>query len=112
MIQNRGELDGARVLNSSTVTEMLRNQLAGEMVPVVGRKLEGTGFSLGFNVTVNARDPLQGNNGTAAWAGIANTFFFIDPVTKVTGLVLTQLDPFGAHAIDPTFRQLVNGALR
>ncbi len=112
MIQNRGELDGARVLNPSTVTEMLRNQLAGEMVPVVGRKLEGTGFSLGFNVTINARDPLQGNNGTAAWAGIANTFFFIDPVTKVTGLVLTQLDPFGAHAIDATFRQLVNSALR
>lgn len=112
MILNRGELDGARVLKTGTVTEMLRNQLAGEMVPVVGRKLEGTGFGLGFNVIVNGRDPLQGSNGTAAWAGIANTFFFIDPVTGVIGLVLTQLDPFGAYAIDTAFRQLVYGALR
>lgn len=114
MILNGGELDGVRLLQPGTVTEMLRNQLPGEMVPVLGTlmKLEGTGFGLGFNVIVNGRDPLRGRNGTASWAGIANTYFFIDPATGVIGLVLTQFSPFGAYAIDTDFRHLVYGALQ
>jgi CubicO group peptidase (beta-lactamase class C family) len=113
MILNRGELDGARVLRPGTVTEMLRNQLAGEMVPAVGpRILEGTGFGLGFNVIVNGKDPLRGGNGTASWAGIANTYFFIDPNTKLIGLVLTQFSPFAGYPIEAEFRQLVYRALR
>jgi len=113
MILDGGELDGARVLKPGTVTEMLRNQIAGEMVPAVGpQKLVGTGFGLGFNVIVNGRDPLRGSNGTASWAGIANTYFFIDPVTKVIGLVMTQFSPFAAYPIENEFRQLVYRALR
>jgi CubicO group peptidase (beta-lactamase class C family) len=113
MILNGGELDGARVLRPGTVTEMLRNQLAGEMVPAVGPQvLEGTGFGLGFNVIVNGKDPLRGANGTASWAGIANTYFFIDPATKVIGLVMAQFSPFGAYPIEGEFRQLVYRALR
>ncbi len=114
MILNGGELDGVRLLRPGTVTEMLRNQLPGEMVPAVGTlmKLEGTGFGLGFNVIVNGRDPLRGSNGTASWAGIANTYFFIDPVTRVIGLVMTQFSPFGAYGIDTDFRHLVYGALQ
>ncbi|MFN0178424.1 MAG: serine hydrolase domain-containing protein [Gemmatimonadales bacterium] len=113
MILNGGELDGARVLQSGTVVEMLRNQLAGEMVPAVGPQvLQGTGFGLGFNLIVNGKDPLRGGNGTASWAGIANTYFFIDPNTQLIGLVLTQFSPFGRYPIEVEFRQLVNRALR
>ena len=114
MILNRGELDGVRLLKPGTVTEMLRNQLAGEMVPAIGglMKLEGTGFGLGFNVIVNGRDPLQGGNGTASWAGIANTYFFIDPVINLIGVLMTQFSPFGAYPIEAEFRRLVYSALR
>lgn len=114
MILNRGELDGARLLAPGTVSEMLRNQLPGEMVPAIGglMKLEGTGFGLGFNVIVNGLDPLRGSNGTASWAGIANTYFFIDPVTKLIGVLMTQFSPFGAYPIDTEFRHLVYTALR
>ncbi len=113
MILNGGELDGTRLLKSGTVVEMLRNQLPGEMVPAVGAlmRLDGTGFGLGFNVIVNGRDPLRGSNGTASWAGIANTYFFIDPVTKVIGVLMTQFNPFAAYPIEDEFRHLVYRAL-
>jgi methyl acetate hydrolase len=29
-----------------------------------------------------------------AWAGVANTFFWIDPTKRVTGVFMTQLLPF------------------
>jgi CubicO group peptidase (beta-lactamase class C family) len=113
MILNGGELDGVRVLKAATVTEMLRNQLPGELVPALGgARLEGTGFGLGFNVIVNGKDPLRGHNGTGSWGGYANTFFFIDPVSRVIGIVMTQFFPFAAYPLEGDFRRLVNQAVQ
>jgi methyl acetate hydrolase len=39
--------------------------------------------------------------GSLTWAGIANTYFWIDPTRQVTGLLLTQILPFAdAHVLD------------
>jgi methyl acetate hydrolase len=44
-------------------------------------------------------NPLPGRSpGGLAWAGISNTYFWIDPTKGVAGLLLTQLLPF----VDPT----------
>jgi CubicO group peptidase (beta-lactamase class C family) len=32
--------------------------------------------------------------GSLGWGGIANTYFWIDPTRRVTGVLLTQIMPF------------------
>ena len=44
---------------------------------------------------INSAPTPQGRSpGSLAWAGVANTFFWIDPTKRVTGLFMTQLLPF------------------
>ena len=45
-------------------------------------------FRAGFK-TPEGRSP-----GSLAWAGLANTYFWIDPVRNVSGVILMQLLPF------------------
>jgi len=67
MILNGGELDGVRLLRRETVEQMIHNQLPDALVPirVGGTTLEGTGFGLGFSVTVRTPDPALGPAGRA-----------------------------------------------
>ena len=32
--------------------------------------------------------------GSLTWAGLANTYFWIDPAQRIAGVILTQLIPF------------------
>ena len=43
--------------------------------------------------------------GTWSWAGLFNTYFWVDPVRGVAGVLLTQLLPFGDHAVLDLFEQ-------
>jgi CubicO group peptidase (beta-lactamase class C family) len=47
------------------------------------------GFLINTTQTPQGRSP-----GSLAWAGLANTFFWIDPTKRVTGVFMTQLLPF------------------
>lgn len=38
------------------------------------------------------------------WAGLANAYCWIDPVTGVGGVSLTQIIPFADHRSLPTYR--------
>ena len=49
----------------------------------------GLGFLINTAQTPQGRSP-----GSLAWAGLANTFFWIDPAQRVTGVFMTQLLPF------------------
>jgi CubicO group peptidase (beta-lactamase class C family) len=109
MLLRGGELDGHRVLRAETVAEMSCNQIgdlrAGAMqsvVPQFARPFDyfpdmHSGWGLGFLV-----NPEKGPNGRAAgslaWAGIANTYYWIDPVSDVAAAVLMQFLPFGDPA--------------
>jgi methyl acetate hydrolase len=35
--------------------------------------------------------------GTVTWGGIFNTYYWIDPAKRVTGLIMTQILPFADH---------------
>jgi methyl acetate hydrolase len=51
-------------------------------------------WGLGFMInTENA--PTGRSAGSLAWAGLGNTYFWIDPTKKVAGVILMQLLPFG-----------------
>ncbi len=101
-----GELDGNRILARETVTEMGRNQIgelrAGYMDSVMPNFAlpydtfpdQHTGWGLGFLI-----NPEQGPNGRSpgslAWAGVFNSYYWIDPAKGVGGVMMSQLSPFG-----------------
>ena len=112
MMLRGGELDGARILRPETVAEMGRNQIGelragymGTAMPEMAQPFDTfpdqhTGWGLGFLI-----NPEPGPNGRApgslAWAGIFNSYYWIDPASGVAGVFMSQLSPFGdAQALD------------
>ncbi|NCU11232.1 MAG: beta-lactamase family protein, partial [Sphingomonadaceae bacterium] len=101
-----GEIDGNRVLKAETVAEMARNQVAplragymGSAMPNLAQPYDTfpdqhTGWGLGFLI-----NPEPGPNGRSAgslaWAGIFNSYYWIDPAKGVGGVFMSQLSPFG-----------------
>lgn len=106
MMLRGGELDGNRVLAEATVAEMARNQVAplragymGSAMPDLAQPYDTfpdqhTGWGLGFLI-----NPERGPNGRSpnslAWAGIFNSYYWIDPAKGVGGVMMSQLAPFG-----------------
>jgi CubicO group peptidase (beta-lactamase class C family) len=105
MLLHGGELDGARVLRPETVAEMNRNQIGelsagvltsynltmshhAEFFPGVPKR-----WGLGYMITMSDA-PTGRSAGSLAWAGMANTYFWLDPAKRRTGLILTQMFPF------------------
>ncbi len=108
-ILNGGSLDGVRILSPESVVAMTQNQIgtlrAGAMdsinlmfaLPNDPFPDQHSGWGLGFLI-----NPDQGPNGRAAgslaWAGIANTYYWIDPANDIAGLIMMQFLPFGDPA--------------
>lgn len=101
-----GELDGKRVLQAETVAEMSRNQVAplragfmGSAMPNLSQPYDTfpdqhTGWGLGF--LINPEPGPDGRSpGSLAWAGIFNSYYWIDPAKGVGGVFMSQLSPFG-----------------
>lgn len=103
MILNEGELDGVRILEPGTVSEMRRNQLPAH----ASRTAPGgdEGFGLGFAVVVEGD-----REGLFYWSGVANTWFWIDPVEDLIGFAWTQ-SSYANPQINPLMRELVYEAL-
>jgi methyl acetate hydrolase len=58
----------------------------------------------GLGLMINtAKTPKGRSAGSMAWAGLANTYYWIDPVRGVTGVILMQLLPFADHKWLETF---------
>ena len=114
-----GELDGVRLLGPRTVAYMGRNHLPGNQdLARFGRPLNaespqvGTGFGLGFAVTLDAAaGKVLCSEGELSWGGAASTAFWIDPAEEVTATFFTQLIPSSAHPIRSQLRQLVYQAI-
>jgi len=106
MILNRGSLDGRQVLKPETVHMMSQNQMGDIDVPnefktaapPLSRDVAlfpGIRLKWGLSFLINsAPTPLGRSAGSLAWAGLANTYFWIDPAKRVTGVFLSQVLPF------------------
>jgi methyl acetate hydrolase len=104
-ILNDGALEGHRVLRSATVQEMARNQI-GELrvqalttaLPEMSNDAEflaGMAKTWGLGYQINeAATPSGRSAGGLMWAGLPNTFFWIDRTRGVGGVLLTQIFPF------------------
>lgn len=94
MLLNGGILDGARVLGPKTVELMTTSHtldlnLGG--TPVLGA---GAEWGLGFKITTDlGATQLPGSPGLFGWSGIYGTFFWVDPVEKLVGVLMVQRYP-------------------
>ena len=113
MLLNGGQLGNARVLKASTVADMLKPHTNGVRVrpqPVANAGLSkpyplGAGediWGLGFQLADPKKaDPNMRRPGSGNWAGIFNTFFWIDPKAELGVMVMMQMLPFyDASAIE------------
>lgn len=106
MMLRGGELGGNRLLQADTVAEMARNQVAplragamGSAMPALAQPYDTfpdqhTGWGLGFLINPET-GPHGRSPGSLAWAGIFNSYYWIDPVAGVGGVFMSQLAPFG-----------------
>jgi CubicO group peptidase (beta-lactamase class C family) len=123
MILNRGSLDGAEVLRPETVDLMAQNHIGetdvcllktvlpdlshdAEFFPGMVKK-----WGLGFMINT-AEAPTGRAAGSLAWAGLGNTYFWIDPRRNVAGVILMQLLPFADPQALRTFAEFESGVYR
>lgn len=97
MLLNGGELDGVRVLKPETVKMMLSRQTAPEQGLVYWYNHASTpvfrGYAWGLAIGVRADEgphAAPGSPGDAAWGGLANTAYFLDPKERVAAVALSQ----------------------
>jgi CubicO group peptidase (beta-lactamase class C family) len=105
MILNKGRGNGNQVLRPETVASMSQNHIGDlvvtkmtsaaliytndvDLYPDMVKK-----WGLSFLITTD-KTPEGRSAGSLAWAGLANTFFWIDPARDVAGVILMQMLPF------------------
>ena len=105
MILNRGTGERGRVLKPETVDLMSRNAMGDKRVvklpsaiPPLSNDAEffpGSSKSWGLSFMINDDTAPTGRSaGSLAWAGLANTFYWIDRTKGVGGVYLTPILPF------------------
>jgi CubicO group peptidase (beta-lactamase class C family) len=122
---NEGRAGGRQVLKPETAALMAQNAM-GELnvrllrtaVPASSNDAEffpgmvkkwGLGFMISTETVPGGRGA-----GSLAWAGLGNTYFWIDPRAGVAGIILMQLLPFADHkalAVLDAFERAVYAAL-
>jgi CubicO group peptidase (beta-lactamase class C family) len=121
---NEGRVGGNQVLKPETVRSMAENAMGelnvrplpaappysneAEFFPGMVKKW-GLGFMISTAAVPGGRSP-----GSLAWAGLGNTYFWIDPTKGIAGVILMQLIPFAdpkALALLDSFEKAVYAAL-
>jgi methyl acetate hydrolase len=108
MILNKGRANGTEVLKAETVAMMGQNHIGQLNMTRMTSSVAGATNDVdlypdmdkkwGLSFLINtARTPEGRSPGSLAWAGLANTYFWIDPSRDVAGVILMQVLPF----IDP-----------
>jgi methyl acetate hydrolase len=115
MLLNGGSLNGAQVLRPETVALMGQNHIGDLDVQDMTTQsadlsndvalFPGMAKKWGLTWLINTEDvPSRRSAGSLAWAGLYNTYYWLDPRRQVTGVILTQILPFA----DPTGLQLLD----
>jgi CubicO group peptidase (beta-lactamase class C family) len=120
MILNKGKGNGNQVLKPETVAAMGQNQMGdltvGKMTTAAPPftndvdlypdmiKKWGLSFLINTGKTPEGRSP-----GSLAWAGLANTYFWIDPARDIAGVILMQVLPFADNKCLEAFAGFEHG---
>ena len=97
MLLDDGALGDVRILQPGTVAMMTENRLPEAMTPIEVSGVFPPAFGFGLGVAVleePAATPAADHEGSYFWAGVANTFFWVDPEADLIAMVWTQVEPF------------------
>jgi CubicO group peptidase (beta-lactamase class C family) len=105
MILNKGRGSGHQLLRPETVMMMAQNHIGDLVVtkmtsaaPIYSNDVDlypDMVKKWGLSFLINAAQTPEGRSpDSLAWAGLANTYFWIDPARDVAGVILMQLLPF------------------
>ncbi len=105
MILNHGMANGQQLLKPATVDLMSTNQMGDcrvceltTAIPPVSHNAEffpGMPKTWGLTFMINTEPAPTGRSaGSLAWAGLANSYYWIDPAKGIGGAYATQILPF------------------
>jgi CubicO group peptidase (beta-lactamase class C family) len=120
MLLNGGTLDGSRVLKPETVRLMGENHIGALNVTPMKTALPDASNDVelypeqdkkwGLSFLINTKQTAEGRSaGSLAWAGLANTYFWVDPTRNVGGAIFMQLLPFADRKTLELFAALERG---
>ena len=120
MLMHGGALDGVRILQPETVALMGQNQIgpveAGILKttrPQVSNDVDffhGISLKWGFGHMINMQPvPEARSAGSMTWAGLYNTYYWIDPKKRVAAVFMTQVLPFADERAFRIYRQFERG---
>jgi methyl acetate hydrolase len=124
-LMNQGRFRGGQLLQPKTVALMNQNQIgdiaAGILKTTAPSRSNDVDFfpgipcRWGLAYMINTQPGPNGRSaGSLTWAGIFNTYYWLDPQKRVAGVFLTQVLPFAdgpAVQIYGDFEKAVYGAL-
>jgi CubicO group peptidase (beta-lactamase class C family) len=105
MLLNDGELDGERILKAETVELAFEDHLDGVSLPKIIRSALpavsndipsapfAQGWGLGFHLFTEDLPGMR-RAGSGDWAGLCNSYYWVDRAGGVGGVFLTQVLPF------------------
>jgi len=106
MLLNKGTFNGIKILSKTSVNEMTKNQIGDLFVDTQKGALPGLSndfparagkdkYGLGFVIrTATDYDIIKRNPGSYDWAGLFNTYYWVDPAAGITVVVMMQVRPF------------------
>lgn len=113
---NGGTLGGTRILSEESVRMMMSNQIGGlvietlpGIIPDLAKSFPIGGgrdkFGLGFQISAgNGDDALHRSPGSCSWAGMKNTFFWLDPKKGIAAVLMMHVAPFYDEACLDVYR--------
>jgi methyl acetate hydrolase len=115
MLIGGGEFDGIRILSRDSVAAAFTNQI-GDLefpaeMPTAHPELSaplnmGPGLKWGYGLLLNpVAMPGMRAAWSGSWAGLCNTYFWVDPASGITGAIYSQTLPFADPA---AFEMYVN----
>jgi CubicO group peptidase (beta-lactamase class C family) len=120
---NGGNLAGKSILRPETVALMAANQIgnieAGIMKttnPALSNDVDffpGVRLRWGLGHMINLDPVREGRRaGSLTWAGLYNTYYWIDPASGIAGVIMMQVLPFADARALNVYRQFERGIYR
>ncbi len=120
MLLHGGSFNGNRILRPETIALMGQNQIgtleAGVMKttnPALSNDVDffpGVSLKWGLGHMINMQPGPDGRSaGSLTWAGLFNTYYWIDPTRRLAAVFMTQILPFADHAVLRIYREFERG---
>jgi methyl acetate hydrolase len=120
---NGGIFRGTSILKPQTVAMMSENQIGDFEAGVMKTTNPALSSDVDFFPGVRKRwtfghmitlDPVPGGRkaGSLTWAGLLNTYYWVDPASGIAGVIMMQMLPFADARALKVYRQFERGVYR